>query len=308
MRPGRPEDFATLLALWAEDVRRGGHDSVPDPTWLRRQLGDFDWEARSRVLEDGTGPQGCVVVLERPGSAGSVTRVEAIGRSEPGRLRLLRWGLGLSRAAGAAAAQVWSPRDADMAELTRCGLSQVRAFWRMDRPDLADVPEFSLPPQYRLEVGADSRLAAEAYNRAFSDHWRFSPVTPEHVPAGGRAEELRLLAIGPQGDPAAVVWSTVERPEVDTRPQPVGLVNVVGTVPRHRRRGLALALTAEALRRLEDRGAASASLYVDASNPTHAYDLYRRLGFEVGYEYEVFEISWRGSAESEPGDTSNVIS
>jgi GNAT superfamily N-acetyltransferase len=308
LRPGRPEDFTTLLALWADDVRRGGHDSVPERAWLRRQMGDFDWEARSRVLEDAAGPQGCVVVLDRPGPAGSVTRVEAVSRSEPDRLRLLRWGLGLSQAAGAAAAQVWWPRDADTAELRRSGLSQVRAFWRMDRPDLEDVPELPLPPGYRLDVGVDAGLAAETYNRAFADHWRFLPVFPDHVPSGGSAEELRLLAVGPRGDAATVVWSTLEHHEVDSRAQPVGLVNVVGTVPRHRRRGLALAMTAEALRRLGRLGAASASLYVDASNPTRAYDLYRRLGFEVGYEYEVFEISWRGSAGSEPGETSNVIS
>jgi ribosomal protein S18 acetylase RimI-like enzyme len=86
----------------------------------------------------------------------------------------------------------------------------------------------------------------------------------------------------------------------------VGLINVVGTVPDHRRRGLALALTGEALRRLRERGAASASLYVDASNPTRAYDLYRRLGFEVAYEFDVFEVSWQ--AGDRVAQTSNVIS
>jgi GNAT superfamily N-acetyltransferase len=308
LRPGRSEDFTTLLALWAEDVRRGSHDCVPDRAWLRRQLGDFDWETRSRALEDGTGPIGFVVVLDRPTAAGSVARLEIVGRSEPARLELLSWGLRFSQAAGAVAAQVWWPRDADTAELTRLGLSRVRSFWRMDRADLEEIPRAPLPDQYRLQAGVEPRMAAETFNRAFADHWRFASITAGQVPPTSTGSELCLLALAPDGDPAAVVWSTVERHEVDSRPQPVGLVNVVGTVPDHRRRGLALALTAEALRRLREQGAASASLYVDALNPTRAYELYRRLGFQVAYEFEVFEVSWLGEARPAPPQTSNVIS
>jgi ribosomal protein S18 acetylase RimI-like enzyme len=297
----------TLLALWAEDVRRGSHDCVPDRAWLRRQMGDFDWESRSRVLEDGNGPVGCVVVLDRPTAAGSVARVETVGRSEPVRLELLQWGLRFSRAAGAVAAQVWWPRDADTAALARASLSRVRSFWRMDRADLEEIPPAPLPGEYRLESAIHPQVAAEAFNRAFADHWRFSPVAADQVQSSFPAE-LGLVAVTPDGTPAAVVWSTVEQHEVDTRPQPVGHVNVVGTVPDHRRHGLARALTAEALRRLRDHGAASGSLYVDAFNPTRAYELYRRLGFEVGYVFEVFEVSWAGDPASRPDQTSNVIS
>jgi mycothiol synthase len=308
LRPGRSEDFTTLLALWAEDVRRGSHDCVPDRAWLRRQLGDFDWETRSRALEDGTGPIGFVVVLDRPTAAGSVARLEIVGRSEPARLELLSWGLRFSQAAGAVAAQVWWPRDADTAELTRLGLSRVRSFWRMDRADLEEIPRAPLPDQYRLQAGVEPRMAAETFNRAFADHWRFTPVAPEQVPSSFPGGELSLLAVAADGNPAAVVWSTVEQHEADTRPQPVGLVNVVGTVPGHRRRGLARALTAEALRRLRDNGAASGSLYVDALNPTRAYELYRRLGFEVGYVFDVFEVSWAGDPATKSDQTSKVIS
>jgi ribosomal protein S18 acetylase RimI-like enzyme len=308
LRPGRPEDFTTLLALWAEDVRRGSHDCVPDRAWLRRQLGDFDWESRSRVLEDGTGPIGFVVVLDRPTAAGSVARLEIVGRSEPVRLELLHWGLRFSRAAGAVTAQVWWPRDADTAELTRVGLSRVRSFWRMDRADLDEIPPAPLPDDYRLETGIEPRVAADTFNRAFADHWRFMPVAADQVPSSFPGGELSLLAVAPDGNPAAVVWSSVEQHEADIRRQPVGLVNVVGTVPDHRRQGLARALTAEALRRLRDSGAASSSLYVDAFNPTRAYELYRRLGFEVGYVFDVFEVSWAGDPASKADQTSKVIS
>jgi ribosomal protein S18 acetylase RimI-like enzyme len=308
LRPGRAEDLPALLSLWAEDVRSGLHDCVPDHDWLRRQMGDFDWETRSRVVEGRGGAQGLVVVMERPTEAGSVARVEAVARSEPLRQQLLEWGLLFSRAAGAVTAQVWWPREADDATLRRLGLSPVRTFWRMDRSDLSRLPAAPLPDDYSLTSSIDPRVAADTFNRAFADHWRFSALTPGQVPPASTGSELCLLALAPDGDPAAVVWSTVERHDVDTRRQPVGLVNVVGTVPDHRRRGLALALTAEALRRLQARGAASASLYVDASNPTRAFDLYRRLDFQVAYEFEVFEVSWRGEGRPALPQTSNVIS
>jgi len=86
--------------------------------------------------------------------------------------------------------------------------------------------------------------------------------------------------------------SGLEEYEEDRRPQPVGLVGIVGTLPEHRRRGLAAALTAEALRRLRAAGARSSSLYVDAENPTRAYEVYRRLGYEVGFEDEVWELTF----------------
>jgi mycothiol synthase len=274
-------------------VREGRRDSVPDQAWLQRQMGDFEWEERSRLIEERGGAQGFVAVLERAGVGGSVTRIEAVARRDEVRHRLLEWGVLFSRAAGAAATQVWWQRDADSSQLRRLGMSPVRGFWRMDRPDLASLPAVALPDDYSLCTPVDPRVAADTFNRAFADHWRFSALTAGQVPTSQAGSELCLLAMAPDGDPAAVVWSTLERHDPDARRQPVGHVNVVGTVPDHRRRGLAGALTAEALRRLRERGAESASLYVDADNPTRAYDLYRRLGFEVAFQFQVFEVSWR---------------
>ncbi|MDP9247919.1 MAG: GNAT family N-acetyltransferase, partial [Candidatus Dormibacteraeota bacterium] len=139
---------------------------------------------------------------------------------------------------------------------------------------------------------AQPGVAAQTFNQAFADHWRFSPVTADQVRSYGQPADLCLIAMTEDDTPAAIVWSALEEHDADTRAQPVGLVNVVGTVPGHRRQGLGLALTAEALRRLDRHSARSASLYVDAMNPTRAYELYRRLGFEVAYQYQVFEARW----------------
>jgi mycothiol synthase len=255
-------------------------------------MGDFDWEARSRVLEDGAGGSSFVLVWHRETSEGTVARVETAARSEAARRGLLEWGLRLSRAAGSAAAQAWLPGDSDAASLADLGLRPVRPFWRMDRPDLDKVVRTPLPPGYKLAGRVSPRLAAQTFNEAFAEHWRFSPVTAEQVRSYGQLADLCLIALAPDDTPAAIVWSTLEEHDADARAQPVGLVNVVGTVPGHRQRGLGLTLTSEALVRLRRHGAGSASLYVDALNATRAYDLYRRLGFEVAYEYQVFEARW----------------
>jgi ribosomal protein S18 acetylase RimI-like enzyme len=292
IRPGCPQDLAALLELLAEDVRDDRRDSVPGGMELERRMAGFDWESRSRVIENGGGPRAVALVTARETAEGTLARVEVAGPEESHRLALLRWGLGLGRAAGARLGQVWQPpghREC-MAEL---GLSPARPFWRMDRANMDDLPPTELPAEYQLAEGPPWRVAAETYNRAFERHWRHSPLSPDQPPEG-RPRDLDLLAVTSQGQPAAVAWAEVEEHDVsvDKRPQPVGVVGVVGTVPRHRRRGLGFALTAEALRRLRGHGARSASLYVDGLNPTRAYDVYRRLDFEVGYEYEVFEAHW----------------
>jgi len=94
------------------------------------------------------------------------------------------------------------------------------------------------------------------------------------------------------GTPAAVTLNQIESYVEDARPQPVGIVSSVGTMPEHRRKGLATWLVAESLVRLRDAGAHSASLYVDGWNHTRAYEAYRKLGFSLSFESEVWEATF----------------
>lgn len=289
MRAGRVQDLPRLRSLWANEVLNRGRDCVPSETMIARIMASFDWGARSRVIEDRGGLRAAVLVLERANRVGSVVRVETAARDEDDRLRLIRWGLGLCRATGAAVAQVWRPRGQHRG-LVELGLALARPFWRMDRRSLEEVPEAPLPVGYRLAPVVDRRQAAAVYNRSFAEHWRFQPFDPSDLPPTTRPPELELMAVTDQGAPAAVVWCDVDTHDPDLRPQPVGLIEVVGTLAEHRRRGLGYALTAAALRRLRRHGAACASLYVDGLNPTRAYDIYARLGFSVAYQYDVFEL------------------
>lgn len=126
------------------------------------------------------------------------------------------------------------------------------------------------------------------HNRSFADHWRFSPRYEAEL-VTGRPPHLMLMATTDGGVPAAVTLAQLETYVEDARPQPVGVVSSVGTVPEHRRKGLATWLVAEALQRLRASGASSASLYVDGWNQTRAFDAYTRLGFELSFESEVWE-------------------
>ena len=160
----------------------------------------------------------------------------------------------------------------------------------MDRSLAAQPAAPSAVAGYKLHDATSARpdTWAEAHNLSFADHWRFTPRDDEELMAG-RPSELSLMAVTRGGAPAALTLGQVERYKADPRRQPVGVISSVGTLPQHRRRGLASWLVAEELVRLHAAGARHASLYVDGLNPTGAVDLYRRLGFELAFQTEVWE-------------------
>jgi ribosomal protein S18 acetylase RimI-like enzyme len=264
---------------------------VPGEAYIQRMLAGFDWSSRSRVVEAEGGLEGAVLVAGRSTPLGTVTQVSvACGRLDM-RQQLLRWGLDLSKAAGASAAQIWWGRghSEGMPEL---GAEFVRPWWRMDLTLDGDP---TAPPRVRgYELCDGSRAAgcswSDLHNRSFADHWRFSPRSEAEL-ATGRSPHLSLMAITEEGSPAALALSQVESYLDDSRPQPVGIVSSVGTVPEHRRKGLATWLVAELLNRLREEGARSASLYVDGWNHTRAFEVYRKLGFQLAFESEVWEAA-----------------
>ena len=236
--------------------------------------------------------RGAALVTSRASPEGAVTRVDVVVADDetPGlHLTLTAWGIGLARATGAAVAQVWVPRGHEGA-LHQLGLALARPFWRMDRSLSMPLPERPPVPGCRLRAGTDVPAGtwSNMHDRTFADHWRYSPRTEEELMAG-HPLELALLAETDDGSPAAITISWVESFPVDARPQPVGIIGSVGTLPEHRRRGLAGWLVAESLARLSAAGARHASLYVDGLNPTGAVGVYRKLGFELAFEADVWE-------------------
>ena len=299
MRPGRPSDLPALIELWRSEVRAGLRDSMPPEPQVQGMMAQFDWGARSRVAQDGAAAlAGAVMVSSRSSPEGVVARIDPAvaprGDNSVVMRDLVQWGLQLSRAAGAAAAQVWVGPDQG-GPLEGLGLEMVRPWWRMDRTLAGALPTPVPITGYRLLDGADVTRGSWApmHNRSFADHWRFSPRTEEELIVG-KLPALCLMAVAAvSGEPAAVTLSQLETYDADARAQPVGLVSSVGTVPEHRRRGLATWLVAESLLRLRNAGARCASLYVDGLNETRAFDAYRKLGFELAFETEVWEANFR---------------
>jgi ribosomal protein S18 acetylase RimI-like enzyme len=298
MRPGRAADLPALAELWSTEVREGRRDSIPRDVQLQRMLAHFDWEAQSRVVEGGSaGIAGAILVTSRTAPEGTFARIDpASAGPQSGRVlqQLLTWGMHLSQAAGAVSAQVWvGPGRA--AILRTSGLEMVRPWWRMDRALSQEPPPPGAVAGYELLDGLLVAQGAwsEMHNRTFSDHWRFSPRTEEELMTGKQPELCLMAVTAGSREPAALTLCQVEAYTSDPRLQPVGLISSVGTLPHHRRRGLASWLVAEGLRRLWKAGARHASLYVDGKSQFRAFETYRRLGFELAFETEVWEATFR---------------
>jgi ribosomal protein S18 acetylase RimI-like enzyme len=270
---------------------------MPREIELEGLLAHFEWGVLSRVEEDARGVTAAVLVTSRPTPQGPVARIDPVATGDPrdalALRELVRWGLHLSRAAGAAAAQVWvGPGGGDA--LTDLGLEMVRPWWRMDRGLDGDLPNPIPIDGYELRDGlrVGPGSWADMHNRSFADHWRFSPRSEQELMAA-KSPRLCLMAVAAgTGEPAAVTLCHVETYTDDSRLQPVGLISSVGTVPEHRRRGLARWLVAEGMARLREAGARHASLYVDGWNETRAFDAYGKLGFGLAFESEVWEVTF----------------
>jgi ribosomal protein S18 acetylase RimI-like enzyme len=271
---------------------------VPLEADLRRLLAHFDWEARSRVVEtDADGLVGAVLVSSRPTPSGTVGRIDpaVAGPDAEGVMHeLVRWALQLSRASAATMVQVWvGPGHRDV--LHRLGLEMARPWWRMDRSLAGILPPTTPVAGYRLQDGSTlpHGIWADLHNRTFADHWSFIARSEGEL-MNGKSPELCLMAVADAtGEPVALTLCQLETYAEDRRAQPVGMVSSVGTLPEHRRLGLATWMVTESLYRLHSAGASNASLYVDGRSQTRAFDVYRKLGFELAFEAEVWELSLR---------------
>src|SRR5260370_34978427 len=102
MRRGRASDLPALLELWRSEVRAGRRDSIPAEPQVEGLLAQFDWGARSRVVDDGAAAlAGGGVVGSRPSPEGIVARIDpaaGVTRNTRTVMRdLVRWGTPLAR-------------------------------------------------------------------------------------------------------------------------------------------------------------------------------------------------------------------
>jgi len=165
-----------------------------------------------------------------------------------------------------------------------CGVD--RWFFRMLRPAEAPEPRAVLPAGLELETYTDEvreelRLV---HNETFLDHWHAVPHAAEDWAAFLAQDAVRrdlsfLLRDPANGAIAGYVLTSFATADF----QATGLrdlhFNVIGTPRAYRGRGLASFLIAHTLLRSRAAGFETASLGVDAENPTGALGVYERAGF-----------------------------
>ena len=175
----------------------------------------------------------------------------------------------------------------------RAGMRPAR-WWSELVRDLA-VPVKAVPPPAGITIAVlgppydaarwDEPLRL-AHNSAFADHWGSAAVGATawaHQRTGTRTFRpgSSVVALTGDGFVAGYILS-YEFPADGARGGTRDLyVGTVGTLPAHRGRGIAGALLAHVLQGAVDQGYATASLTVDAENPTGALGVYDRAGFRL---------------------------
>lgn len=157
------------------------------------------------------------------------------------------------------------------------------------RADLTAEPAAPvLPEGYTVSSweGVDPEELRAAHNVAFVGHPGWSPWSAQmwsQWVSGSRAHRPGLSVL--LRDAGGRIAAYVQTNEWDAVAAQTGrretYVVKVGTLPEHRRRGLASALLLEAMRRHRDDGVAAVGLDVDSENPTGALGVYEAVGFEV---------------------------
>jgi mycothiol synthase len=178
--------------------------------------------------------------------------------------------------------------------LTSAGFEPARWFFDMTRPNLGDIPDVLLPDGLELRpIARDMALAVwRADVEAFRDHWGGFDGSDDRL-EGWLARpntDLSLWIIAFDGDEVAGgVLNTIDPQENAALGIRRGWLSSVFTRRPWRRRGLARALIARSLALHRERGMTTASLGVDADNPSGALGLYEGIGFKVDYR----STAWR---------------
>lgn len=212
-------------------------------------------------------------------------------------------------------ADVSYTNDDKQALFRRAGFASQRWFFMMRRPLADRAPEVAVPAGYRVERFDPDRhdeAARLVRNAAFVDHWGASDTTPDswrYRYTGSRAfrADLSFVAIAENptaggvadgsDEPVAILLSHYFEADTQATGVSEAWISVIGTRREHRRRGVAGALLASALRQAQRDGFGRAGLGVDAASPTGALGLYQSAGFTVEHRHARYVMAYQMPGE-----------
>jgi mycothiol synthase len=303
LRPLRTSDIPQLVALMAaaEEVDdRGEHYSAED---LEEELAnpDLDLEKDTVAAVDGDQLVGYASFLTRADPV--ERRAFAFGVTHPDR-RGEGIGSRLAEAMMSRARELQRAESSPLLVLSHCNvddaaqaellqsLGMVPDGWsfnmRVALDGVAPAPDFPDGYAVRAVDADDGDRVRLAHNRAFDGNPGFSPWSPtewEQWVTGSRSFRPELsFVVTPEGNRdtvAAYVQSYVYDAHHEATGQRDVYVSRIGTVPEHRRHGLATTLLQHCLVVFQHAGFDEASLDVDSRNPTGALGIYERAGFRT---------------------------
>ncbi|WP_203988430.1 GNAT family N-acetyltransferase [Virgisporangium aurantiacum] len=166
------------------------------------------------------------------------------------------------------------------------GFAPIRYYQHMEHPLGAAIRDTPIPAGLRIEPWSDrnDEEFRMIRNESFRFHWGTAPMTADawqnritnHTFRPDVSFLMRDEATGaPAGMLVTMYW------EADTVATGIRDAHfmVIGTLAEYRRRGVASALIAHALRAAGDRGYGRASLRVDSANGSGAFGVYEKAGF-----------------------------
>jgi mycothiol synthase len=194
---------------------------------------------------------------------------------------------------GSVRASVDENDDAYHRLLSASGYEPIRSSYRMvvDLEGLELVPVWPQGAAVRpADEETETPLLHELAERAFEDHWGYTPTPYEEwlhwQREMGPADPSLWFVASVGGAPAGVA---ICRGTTNSDPRS-GWVSILGVLREHRGRGLGTALLTHAFAVFRERGLERARLGVDAENTTGAVRLYERVGMTVEERRDTWEL------------------
>ncbi len=164
--------------------------------------------------------------------------------------------------------------------LEQQGFQPDRRFLTMGYPlPILQTPQLPNGFQVRSLQSDEIQSWVDLYNESFIDHWNHHDISADMVKPWLERPNynptLNLVAVSPQGTLAAFCYAHKYPHETE------GWIKLLGTRRGFRKMGLGKAMLLAGMQRLQQAGATTVKLGVDADSPTGATKLYESIGFQT---------------------------